>query len=81
MEAVMADWLLWPADLLLQAGGVVAGLVHQQRCAQFHSRAEDGRNTGAGSRRMPACIFANVVVAPEAGRQTFFLAAWRRTRA
>jgi hypothetical protein len=30
---------------------------------------------------MPACIFANVVVAPEAGRQTFFLAAWRRTRA
>jgi hypothetical protein len=25
METVMADWLLWPADLLLQAGGIVAG--------------------------------------------------------
>jgi hypothetical protein len=25
METVMVDWLTWPADLLLDAGGIVAG--------------------------------------------------------
>jgi len=54
----MVDWLTWPAELLLSAGGVIAGWFTDKNTPSF--LADRVRDVGAGGYRGPVGIFANL---------------------
>jgi hypothetical protein len=56
----MADWLTWPADLLMSAGGIVAGWFAGKNTPTFLSLQIGVHDVGVGGYRVPVCIFANL---------------------
>jgi hypothetical protein len=55
----MLDWLTWPAELLLSAGGIVASWFADKN-TPIPSPSDRVRDVGAGGYRVPVCIFASL---------------------
>ena len=59
-SANMVDWLTWPAELLLSAGGIIADWFAGKNTPSFLGPSDRVRDVGAGGYRVPVCIFASV---------------------
>ena len=56
----MVDWLTWPAELVLNAGGIVASWFVSKDSISFVALQDGVCIGGVGGHRVPLCIFASV---------------------
>ena len=52
----MVGWLTWPADLLLSAGGVLAGWFASKGTQKLYRPSDRVRSSGVGGCCVPVCV-------------------------